>query len=108
MQFTPQREQSSKMWIILNTLSVTFSKDLKWNTLVSNVRTKQTEHLVFKDITYCHVPKMLRKWHKTGWNDQSWSMLALFGIHIVQEELETFRIVQLGLCLVTTTLKLEV
>ena len=54
-------EQSSKMWIILNTLSVTFSKDLKWNTLVSNVRTKQTEHLVFKDITYCHVPKMLRK-----------------------------------------------
>ena len=62
-------------------LGVTISKDLKWNTHVSNVCTKANKTLGFLRRNLSSVPKMLRKRHTRGWCDQSWNMLALFGTH---------------------------
>ena len=60
-------------------IGVTISKDLKWNTHVSNVCTKANRTLGFLS-TYHYAPK--RKWHTRGWCNQSWSMLALFETHM--------------------------
>ena len=63
-------------------LGVTISKDLKWNTNVSNGCTKTNKTLGFLRRNLSSCPKMLRKRHTRGWHDQSWSMLALFGTHM--------------------------
>ena len=55
-------------------LGATISKDLKWNTHVSNVCTKANRlgFLKIRRIIYRHAPKMLRRRHTRGWCDQSW------------------------------------
>ena len=63
-------------------LGMTISKDLKWNTHVSNVCTKASKTPRFLRRNLRHDPKMLRKRHTKGWCDQSWSMLVLFGTHM--------------------------
>ena len=70
-------------------LGVTISKDLKWNTHVSNVCTKANRTLGFlrRNLSSCpHVKETAYK----GLVRPIWSMLALFGTHmeVVQEELE--------------------
>ena len=47
-------------------LGVTISKDLKWNTHVSNSCTKANKNLGFLDVTYRHATNMLRKWLTEG------------------------------------------
>ena len=72
-------------------LGVTISKDLKWNTHVSNVCTKANRILGFlrRNISSCP-PKMLRRRHKRGWCDQSEYASPVWDPHgiVVQEELE--------------------
>ena len=70
-------------------LGVTISKDLKWNTHVSNICTKANRTLGFlrRNLSSCpHVKETAYK----GLVRPIWSMLALFGTHmeVVQEELE--------------------
>ena len=52
-------------------LGVTISKDLKWNTHVSNVCTKANRTLGFLRRNLSSCPKMLRRRHTRGWCDQS-------------------------------------
>ena len=61
-------------------LGVTISKDLKWNTHVSNVCTKANRTLGFLRRNLSSCPQ--RERHTRDWCDQSWSMLALFGTYM--------------------------
>ena len=63
-------------------LGVTISKDLKWNTHVSNVCTKANRTLGFLRRNLSSSPKMLKKRHTRGWCDQFWSISGLFGTHM--------------------------
>ena len=63
-------------------LSVTISKDLKWNTHVSKVCTKANRTLGFLRRNLSSCPQYVKQRHTKGWCDQSWSMLALFGTHM--------------------------
>ena len=61
-------------------LGVTISKDLKWNTHVSNGCTKANRTLGFlrRNLLSCPQDVIM----PPRWCDQSWSMLALFGTHM--------------------------
>ena len=79
---------------------MTISKDLKWNTQVSNICTKANRTLGFlrrnlsscpqdiKEVAYKGLVRPILEYASPVWDPH--------GI-VVQEELEKFRIVQLGL-----------
>ena len=62
-------------------LGVTTSKNLKWNTHVSNVCTKGNRTLGFLRRNLSSCPQDVKEKAYKGLVDQSWSMLALFGTH---------------------------
>ena len=96
----------------INYLSVTISKDLKWNTHVSNVCTKANRTLGFLRRNLSSCPQDVKEMAYKGlvqpileYASPVWDPHAI----VLQEELEKkIRIMQLGLWLETTTLKLEV
>ena len=60
-------------------LDLTITIDLKWNTHVSNMCTRQIGPLAFLDVIYRHVDRMLKSRHIKDWCAQSWNMVVQFG-----------------------------
>ena len=81
-------------------LGITITNDLKWNTHVSNICTRQIGPLAFLDVIYQHVHRMLKSRHTKDWCTKSWSMVVQFGtpqVYFFKRNLRRYRKGQLDL-----------